>query len=210
MSAVTCALARPEEADQPRFDGRFILEFALPDNMNSPAVFDERRVRNGVPLLCARDFRSPVIRPRAHHAGGPTRMAVPEAAVDEYDGAPWTEHNVGVSRKLPGMKPKAVSLTVEQPPHAKLWRRIPRPDTAHNRRSLFRRDRVCQWRPAGLSGPRYPSLGCGVGGATVARCAINTCWPVARAPTIEATRTYAKAYDCADQEPCEATSGWVT
>jgi len=41
-------------------------------------------------------------------------MAMPETAVNEYDGMITGQYDIGVSGQIPGMKPEAESMTVEQ------------------------------------------------------------------------------------------------
>jgi len=57
-----------------------------------------------------------------------TPMAMPEAAMDEYNGAPPREHNVRFTREVPPMEPESEACRVKQRPNHPFRCRVSRPD----------------------------------------------------------------------------------
>lgn len=65
---------------------------------------------------------------------------MPEATVDEYDGAPPCQHNVGMARKVLCMQSKPESLLMQKTSDSNLWLRVLATDSRH---MLLARQGLC-------------------------------------------------------------------
>lgn len=86
--------------------GEFVQVFglALPNRHDRPAVLPKQSRRLPVPCAVSVDLCRPETNPRLWRAALAARMAMPKAAVYKHDFSTRTKHEVGLSRKIGGVK----------------------------------------------------------------------------------------------------------
>lgn len=112
------------------------LEFAFPNDQHLPPGRPQRILHTRIPLKIFLEFSLPEL--HAGFGGGresATFMPMPEASMDKYTGPESREYNVGASREVPAMKPKSVTVGMEQPSYHELWPGITPLDACHHARA---------------------------------------------------------------------------
>ncbi|SRR5579871_3915474 len=66
----------------------------------------------------------------------PAIVPVPEAAMHEEGNTPASKDDIRLSRKVPGMKPKSVPNSVQEPPDGHFRSRVAASDAAHQGAAL--------------------------------------------------------------------------
>ncbi len=112
------------------------FELALPDCEHFPSICSERAPDTSVSLDILGELRLPEVRAGLGGSGVTTAiMAVPETSMDKYTGSESGEYNVRASRKVPAMKPKSVTIGMEEAPYDHLRSCVSPLDTSHHARS---------------------------------------------------------------------------
>lgn len=111
-------------------------EFALPDCEHSPTCVPERAPSASISLDIVSELRLPEL---CAGFGGcsvtAALVAMPETTMDKYTGPESGEYNVRASRKVPAMKPKSVTVGMEEATYDHLRSCVLSLDTGHHARS---------------------------------------------------------------------------
>ena len=98
-------------------------EVTLPELDDVPAHGGEAFAHLLVTLLIASDLGLPKVGTGLGHHEEVTRltigsgMSMPEAAIDQDDGAETTQHNVGCARQTLDVQAEAIAMGIEEAPH---------------------------------------------------------------------------------------------
>lgn len=111
-------------------------KLALPDCEHFPSICSERTPGTTVSFDILGEFRLPEVCASLGGSGVTTAiMAVPETSMDKYTGSESGEYNIRASRKVPAMKPKSVTVGMEEAPYDHLRSCVSPLDTSHHARS---------------------------------------------------------------------------
>lgn len=126
--------------------GTSIFEGALPDGDDVPALVEDGGFVAEIAGLIPFDFHGPEIDAGFRKAeGGAILMPVPEAAVNEDNGAVFREDNVGFSGQcfiFRAVDCETVAEPVEHRSKSQLWLGVPPANAGHDFRALFRREDI--------------------------------------------------------------------
>ena len=120
-----------------------LFDFTFPDDDDAPTGGLQGCLFLFVAFDIAFEFLGPEFDVGFGHGGDfATFMAMPEAAIDENDGMPFGEDDVGMSRQFGGMEAIAEAKRMEVVAHDNLRLRVFRADFAHGGAALFWREGV--------------------------------------------------------------------
>ena len=108
------------------------LQRTLPNNQYTPPLLIKSGIRLLVVAAICGDFLSPEVGSGFRPFEQMTVVAMPEAAVYEYDGLPARKDNIGLSRQILRVKPVAKSERVQATPDNELRLRVLSPDARHH------------------------------------------------------------------------------
>lgn len=132
------ALAVRADFGEAIFELGEVAHFALPDGEDGPAEAGEFGLFVVVASDVAVDFGGPEVAVGGRQGGaGAAFVAVPEAAVDEDDGAVFGQDDVRVAGQVASMESEAVAEAVEDRPDADLGGGVFALDGGHDAAALF-------------------------------------------------------------------------
>jgi hypothetical protein len=128
-----------EKCQQPPLKNIGIARPALPDCENRPTLSPQASDIVAIAHPSLETLLRPIIPIRfGHHATHSTAMRVPETTVYEYDLAMTRKNQVRAAGQRPLVQSKAEAETMDKAADNTLWLRVPRPDSGHCERALFR------------------------------------------------------------------------
>ncbi len=119
------------------------LEAALPHSQDAPARSQEVSYDAFIAVLVSRDFGSPEFRPCSWQPKQCAVMAMPEAAMNENDGAEAWEDHVRTARQVLDVQAEPEACRMEATAQEHLGAGVMATDSAHVPPALFRSEDVC-------------------------------------------------------------------
>src|SRR5437667_5681281 len=119
-----------------------ILDLAFPNNEDPPMEFLERLPISPITVGIAGKLSLPELLPRFWSIGIRTTVAMPEAAMNEDRQAISHKYDIRLARKIPTVKPEAITQPVQGGPQSAFRFSIQSPNTGHVPASPLRRKLV--------------------------------------------------------------------
>jgi hypothetical protein len=126
-----CAFSVPEKSLHRKAEHANILQLALPNYQNFPALLRQSIKVPGIACLVLPELRKPEVSIRIRYQSRFAGVRMPETAVYEYHFAPCGKYKVRLARKVSPMQTKTIAQSMYEATNLQFGLRVLTPDCSH-------------------------------------------------------------------------------